>query len=91
VREYEMAASLGMSVAPNPSIGDANIRFVLPMHSPVQVSLVNSIGEKVNTVYAGDLDAGEHSFPISFAASGVYYVRVQTAKGTGVLQVAVTR
>jgi hypothetical protein len=91
VREYEMAASLGMSVAPNPSIGDANIRFVLPMHSPVQVSLVNSIGEKVNTVYAGDLDAGEHSFPISFAASGVYYLRVQTAKGTGVLQVAVTR
>ncbi|MFN8361884.1 MAG: choice-of-anchor D domain-containing protein [Candidatus Kapaibacterium sp.] len=91
VREDEAARVLGMSVTPNPSAEAAAVRFTLPAESTVRLELVNAIGEKVSTVFAGDMSAGEHSIPLTFAASGTYFVRLVTPQSVGTVQVAVIR
>jgi len=66
-------------------IPTTKIRVDLPEASPTEVTVWNMLGQKVATLYAGDLNAGSHS--ITFNArndngimlpSGVYIYRVES-------------
>ncbi|MFQ6677696.1 MAG: lamin tail domain-containing protein [Fidelibacterota bacterium] len=70
---------------PNPFNPTTKIRIDLPEASPTEVTVWNMLGQKVATLYAGDLPAGRHS--ITFNArndngimlpSGVYIYRVES-------------
>lgn len=68
---------------PNPFNPTTNISFDLAEHSPTEVTVWNMLGQKVATLYSGELPVGRHS--IAFDAhsengnmlpSGVYIYRV---------------
>ncbi|GAB4365938.1 MAG: hypothetical protein Kow0042_05450 [Calditrichia bacterium] len=62
---------------PNPFNPSTTIRFFLSAFTPVQISVYNSLGQKVAQVLQETLPAGSYSiswFPTPFSASGVYYL-----------------
>ncbi|MBK9249412.1 MAG: choice-of-anchor D domain-containing protein [Ignavibacteria bacterium] len=89
VREDIYALSLSMGITPNPSDKEASVRFTLPHHSTVKAELVNTLGEKVSTIFDGELTVGEHNLPLHFMESGVYYLRLITPNGVATMQVVV--
>ncbi|MCA9731367.1 MAG: fibronectin type III domain-containing protein [Deferribacteres bacterium] len=65
---------------PNPFNPSTTISFNLEIKSYIQLSIFNIVGQKVKTVYAGELTAGDHNFKWNarddfgqHLASGVYY------------------
>jgi len=80
---------------PNPFGGSAaprtRIAFELPNSSPVRIRVFNILGQRVRTLFDGDLPAGQYGNffwdgtddlrqPV---AGGVYFYEVSTALGTG--------
>ncbi len=65
---------------PNPFNPSTNIRFSLPEASKVQLSVYNSIGQKVETLANQRMNAGSHSvtFNAGGLPSGVYIYRLKT-------------
>lgn len=58
-RAADAPALLGPAV-PNPSAPSTSIRFLVPEPSLVDLGVYNVVGERVRTLPAGDLPAGEH-------------------------------
>ncbi len=84
------AEALALSVGPNPTEGDATVRFTLAQSEAVAVSVYDVTGRLVATT-SGTFAAGPVSTPVSTAglAPGLYIVRVQgdTVQGTRTLTV----
>jgi len=59
---------------PNPFNPSTTISFGLPVNSSVSLDVYNLIGEKVTSVYQGELNAGNHeyNFDASNLPSGIY-------------------
>lgn len=83
---------------PNPVESAAVLSYSLAARGPVRLDLYDVAGRRVRTLLEGSAEAGEHT--LSFApidqlgrriASGVYFVRMETAGLTQVRQVTVTR
>ena len=76
--EDESDAELGLSVAPNPSRGEARVRLELPAASEVSVEVYDLLGRRVATLAGGSYGSGVHtlSLPTSVAA-GTYLVRLR--------------
>jgi hypothetical protein len=72
-----------LNVYPNPAKDFANVTFGLADASPVQVQLINAVGQVVYTSEK-KLAAGAQSLvvPTGNVASGVYNIKVQTEKGS---------
>ena len=72
-----------MNVYPNPAKDYANITFGLTDASPVQIQLINAVGQVVYTSEK-KLAAGSQSLtvPTGNVASGIYNIKVQTEKGS---------
>jgi len=68
---------------PNPFNPKTRIKYELPMTNYVELSVYNSLGEKLETLIAGQQNAGAHQVQWNAAgyASGIYYYRLQTASG----------
>lgn len=69
-----------MSIYPNPTEGNAVIRFAVDAQSTVDLTVFNSLGQKVQTVYSGTIAAGQATFNVDLAGendpSGIYLVRL---------------
>ena len=69
---------------PNPFNPSTKIKFTLPENELVNISVFNSLGEKVKTLINKEMNAG--SFTIDFSAdrlpSGIYIVRLQAGEKT---------
>jgi hypothetical protein len=67
---------------PNPFNPSTTIRFGLPRRSDVQLTVFNTLGQKVATLAQGEEDAGYHAvrFDASGFSSGVYFYRIQAGK-----------
>ncbi len=67
--------SMKVSVFPNPSPEDVNIRFESPVDARVRISLYDSQGKEVKT---GIIEQGEseHHFPLKDLAPGFYLLRL---------------
>jgi hypothetical protein len=63
---------------PNPFNAGTNIGFALPRGSEVKVEIYNLLGQKIVTLFEGQLPAGHHSvtWDASDAASGVYFYKI---------------
>ena len=86
------AASLMLSVHPNPSRGSATVTLVLRAPLEVEAVLYDVLGRRVAVVASGTFAAGRHALTLdaSHLPSGVYVVYV-TAEGSGLASVAVRR
>lgn len=69
---------------PNPFNPSTKIKFTVPQNianENIQLSVFNSLGEKVKTLLNGSISAGEHeiTFTAENLASGVYYYSFRTS------------
>ena len=63
---------------PNPFNSSTNIRFNVNRRSPVEITILNALGQKVSLLYNGDLSGGEHlvRWDAGDFSSGVYYTKI---------------
>jgi PKD repeat protein len=76
-------------VFPNPAQDNTLISFSLDKSQKINVAIYDMTGREVMSVYDGNLDAGEHQFPVAAAGtlgSGLYFVRLTNADGRSVTQ-----
>jgi V8-like Glu-specific endopeptidase len=64
---------------PNPFNPSTTIKFALPVETEIQLSVYNTIGEKVADVFNGNLKEGYHEvvFDASSLTSGTYFYRLE--------------
>jgi hypothetical protein len=65
---------------PNPFNPSTTIKFALPKTANVELSVYNSLGEKVADVFKGELKEGYHEieFRAESLASGIYFYRLKS-------------
>jgi D-alanyl-D-alanine carboxypeptidase len=87
------ALSLAANVFPNPASSRAEIHYTLVKAGHVELSLFNSIGEKVLPLVSETQDAGTHTamFNAAHLVAGAYTYRLMTESGMLTGQVMVVR
>ncbi|MFZ1517833.1 MAG: choice-of-anchor D domain-containing protein [Ignavibacteriaceae bacterium] len=83
--EIEVGAPLNFSLEqnfPNPFNPATTIKFALPVSGNVNISIYNSLGEKVETLTNQFMEAGYYKIDwrASSYSSGVYYYRIESEK-----------
>ncbi|MBL0062829.1 MAG: T9SS type A sorting domain-containing protein [bacterium] len=69
--------SFSITTYPNPFNSSVRIDYELPHASDARVSIYNTLGEEVTTLFDGRANAGTHTLSWSpNAASGVYFVKL---------------
>ncbi len=65
---------------PNPFNPSTTIRFTTPVQTKVEVSVFNSLGEKVAQIINAELSEGYHEFNFNASnlSSGIYFYRIKT-------------
>jgi len=72
-----IAKNFSLTTYPNPFNSTVRIDYELPRASDIQVSIYNTLGEEVATLFKGRSNAGTHSLSWSpNSASGVYFVKL---------------
>ncbi|MBU1881048.1 T9SS type A sorting domain-containing protein, partial [bacterium] len=63
---------------PNPFNPTTEIAFNLPAASNVELTVYDTMGRSVATLFSGNLNAGRHlvTFDASHLASGIYFYRI---------------
>ncbi len=78
-----------LNIYPNPSKGNFNVTFDLAQNQNITLEVINLQGKVVNT-QSVMASAGGNNLPISIAAaSGIYFVKIQTNDGTITRRIAV--
>ena len=69
---------------PNPFNPSTTISFQLAENSSIKLSLFNIQGQKLKTLFSGNLKAGKHSLNITLSqySTGMYIYRLETPKET---------
>lgn len=68
-----------LSVSPNPTHGDAKLEFVTSKYCRVEVSILNTIGKKIDSVsFSKDFNPGKHSVNLNTSElpQGLYFVEI---------------
>jgi hypothetical protein len=73
----ETQVSSGLAVHPNPSLGNALIKYALPERADVSLMLYDRSGRLVKVLYSGTQDEGCHEVAIKQdgLSAGVYFIR----------------
>ena len=89
---------LSLTMRPNPTTGEASLRFRLPQASPVTVDVIDLAGRRVRTIQRGTLGAGEHALRWDGRddagrqlSTGVYFVRVKSGEISETLRAVLVR
>jgi len=92
------ATPLSVQVLPNPSYHAAIVRFRTGRAGPARVDLFDVTGRLVRRLFEGPLEAGPHALEWDVhngaggtVPTGIYFVRISTAEGTGVARHVVLR
>jgi hypothetical protein len=93
------ARALQLTVHPNPTRGATTINYTLPADTRVTVAIYDVTGKLVRTLVEGaDQQAGTHTIEWDgkaagdkAAASGTYFYRIETPRGTAQQQLGVAR
>ncbi len=82
---YEPAAFENIKIAPNPTLADWQVSFVLLEKQDIRLDLYNLSGQCVKTAYQGSIDKGKHAFSIDTEAlsAGIYLLKMSAAGKTG--------
>lgn len=80
----KLTQEIGAKVSPNPTNGITNIALDLNRASNVSVSLINAMGQVVNTFDFGTVNAGSNNLTVNLNdyQNGVYFFNVKTDEGT---------
>ena len=81
-------------VGPNPTAGDAAVRYRVEGGDPVTVALYDAVGRRVRGLYAGPAPpggGGEVRVPRAGLAAGAYVVRVTAGAASGAARVVFAR
>jgi len=67
---------------PNPFNPTTNISFALPKSLDVKITVYNSLGQKIEELVNGIMDAGNHNVKMdgSNLTSGIYFYRIETSQ-----------
>ena len=76
----EIAFGESITVYPNPMANESTISLTAPTTEAYSITLFNTLGEQVKTIYFGDLQSGEHSikWDASDLAKGIYILRIES-------------
>ncbi|MBL0062828.1 MAG: T9SS type A sorting domain-containing protein [bacterium] len=78
---YALPNDFSLSTYPNPFNSTVRIDYELSKSSDVQVSIFNTLGQQVATLFNGHTNAGTHTLNWSpDAASGVYFVKLASGE-----------
>jgi len=95
VSETELPAEVTLSQNyPNPFNPDTRLRFGLPESGPVSLKLVNVLGQEVAVLIRNEQKpAGWHTLYFSGKdlPSGVYFLRLETTRKTGVIKMTLLK
>ena len=82
-----VSAPTSFDIYPNPTLGPTHIRLNLAATSHSRITLSNSIGAEVKTLYEGDLEKGAKTFDADFSqlATGVYFIHVDAGVTSSVV------
>jgi hypothetical protein len=71
---------IGLKIQPNPTEGPFSTTFTLKNNAYVTLDVYNSMGQKVVSVFSGNLNAGLQQIDGSLAglSDGIYYLRLVT-------------
>ena len=75
----EIASNLDFNIYPNPAQDNTVISFTILDKQKVDIKMYDVLGRVVSSVFDGNLNAGEHQYPITDKAnlsSGVYFVKL---------------
>ncbi len=82
-------------LAVTPSVGSQNatISFSITSPSSVSLTLFNTVGQKVSSLFDGMKEAGDHSvtIPLHNLPAGVYFVNLQTDELSATQKLIITR
>ena len=78
---------------PNPFNPSTTIKFALPEKANIEISVYNSLGEKVADVFVGELSEGFHEveFTASNLSSGIYFYRLESDKFVSVKKMIIIK
>lgn len=80
-----------VQVFPNPSNGNFTVMFREELNTELNVSVVNMVGQVVETQVVNPSATRTTTFDLSNEAAGVYFVRVDGDEGSVVKKIMVTR
>ncbi|MFN8366840.1 MAG: T9SS type A sorting domain-containing protein [Candidatus Kapaibacterium sp.] len=77
-RSIEFTETENYSVAPNPATDMCTLKFAAYEAGDYTISMYNTMGEEVLTIYKGALERGSKEFPIDLSsiAAGAYNIRI---------------
>lgn len=80
-------------VYPNPAQSASVLNIELPQSGKVQVDLLNTIGQKMATIFNGNLSRGKHSLPltdkINNLPAGTWILNIQAAGKTAPVKMVI--
>lgn len=90
VREQEVSLN-SLEVFPNPSGGEATLRFVADKEQYIRIHLYDVLGRPVSTVFEGHAKQGTLQFTVGMhnLADGVYSLRLLSDKGMRTIPITV--
>ena len=87
-REFDGDPPAILGIHPNPFAPQTEIRFDVPSRERLEIKVFDVAGRLVRTLASGMMESGEHQIQWhgdteggSSAASGVYFVRLESARG----------
>ncbi len=69
-----------LKVFPNPAREKVTLSFVLKKNSPVEISVFNPEGKKIETLLRKGLSSGRHRFLWHPAVQGIYFLQLKTGE-----------
>jgi len=78
---------------PNPFNPSTTIKFALPEKANVELTVYNSLGEKVADVFSGAMDEGYHEIELraESISSGIYFYRLESEKFVSVKKMIILK
>ncbi|MDA7804391.1 T9SS type A sorting domain-containing protein, partial [Crocinitomix sp.] len=79
----ELEDNMQTTVYPNPSSSEISILLGSALTDQVTISMLNSLGQQIDIVYAGQIPFGENIIPYSVTdlPKGIYYINIISASG----------
>jgi hypothetical protein len=86
---HELTDVTGLSCGPNPAYGSTNLIFNLKNKAQLKIYLFNLYGERIQTIYDGTLNQGEHRFNINLQSlsNGIYFAMLASGNGTKTIKI----
>ncbi len=70
--------AIGMEVSPNPSNGDVQIKYTLPVHQKLELAIYDLKGQLIEQREIGEQDSGSYTQQWHAVTKGVYLIKLST-------------